>query len=164
MATHSSGLAWRIPGTGEPGGLPSMRLHRVGHDWSDLAAAAAAIVILMNISFVCIIFLIKRNLSYIIGFPDGSAVKNLPAMQETWETWVQSLGREDPLEEEMATYSKILAWRIPWTEEPGGLHPWGCRESDITERMSTHTSSYITNNWTFNTEVHVPWKQWLDGI
>ena len=42
MATHSSVLAWRIPGTGEPGGLPSLGLHRVGHDWSDLAAAAAA--------------------------------------------------------------------------------------------------------------------------
>ena len=42
MATHSSVIAWRIPGTGEPGGLPSMGLHRVGHDWSDLAAAAAA--------------------------------------------------------------------------------------------------------------------------
>ena len=41
MATHSSILAWRIPGMGEPGGLPSMGLHRVGHDWSDLAAAAA---------------------------------------------------------------------------------------------------------------------------
>ena len=43
MATHSSVLAWRIPGTGEPGGLPSMGSHRVGHDWSNLAAAAAAI-------------------------------------------------------------------------------------------------------------------------
>ena len=43
MATHSSVLAWRIPGTGEPGGLPSMGLHRVGHDWSDLAAAAAVL-------------------------------------------------------------------------------------------------------------------------
>ena len=43
MATHSSVLAWRISGTGEPGGLPSLGLHRVGHDWSDLAAAAAAI-------------------------------------------------------------------------------------------------------------------------
>jgi len=42
MATHSSVLAWRIPGTGEPGGLPSMGSHRVGHDWGDLAAAAAA--------------------------------------------------------------------------------------------------------------------------
>ena len=47
----------------------------------------------------------------------GSAVKNLPAMQETW---VQSLGQEDPLEEGMATHPSILAWRIPWTEEPGG--------------------------------------------
>ena len=44
MATHSSALAWRIPGTGEPGGLPSMGSHRVGHDWSDLAAAAAAVL------------------------------------------------------------------------------------------------------------------------
>ena len=46
MAPHSSTLAWRIPGTGEPGGLPSMGLHRVGHDWSDLAAAVAAIPII----------------------------------------------------------------------------------------------------------------------
>ena len=45
MATHSSVLAWRIPGTGEPGGLPSMGSHRVRHDWSDLAAAAAAVLI-----------------------------------------------------------------------------------------------------------------------
>ena len=43
MATPSSALAWRIPGTGEPGGLPSMETHRVGHDWSDLAAAAAVL-------------------------------------------------------------------------------------------------------------------------
>ena len=42
-------------------------------------------------------------------------------MQETWETWIWSLGRENPLEENMATYSSILAWRIPWTEEPGRL-------------------------------------------
>ena len=46
-------------------------------------------------------------------------VKNLPAMQEPQELWVRSLGLEDPLEEGMATHSSILAWRIPWTEEPG---------------------------------------------
>ena len=51
----------------------------------------------------------------------GSAVKNPPAMQELQETRVRSLGREDPLEEEIATHSSILAWEIPWTEEPGGL-------------------------------------------
>ena len=55
------------------------------------------------------------------SFPDGSAVKNPPAMQETQETWVPSLGQEDPLEEEMATHSSILAWKILWTETLGGL-------------------------------------------
>ena len=51
-----------------------------------------------------------------LDFPDGSAVKNPPVMQEVW---VRSLGWEDPLEKEMAIHSSILAWRIPWTEEPG---------------------------------------------
>ena len=53
-----------------------------------------------------------------VGFAGGSVVKNLPAMQETQ---VQSLGWEDPPEKGMTTHSNILAWRIPWTEEPGGL-------------------------------------------
>ena len=60
-------------------------------------------------------------------------VKNLPAMQETW---VQSLGQENPLEKGMATHSSILAWRISWTEEPGGLSPWVHKESDTTEWLS----------------------------
>ena len=57
-------------------------------------------------------------------------VKNLPAVQEMW---VRSLDWEDPLEEGMATHSSILAWKIPWTEEPGGLQSWGHKESDMTE-------------------------------
>ena len=52
-------------------------------------------------------------------------VKDLLAMQKTQETQVQSLGREDPLEEEMATHSSVLGWRIPWTEQPGGLQSKG---------------------------------------
>ena len=56
-----------------------------------------------------------------MGFPDGLVVKKPPAMQETW---VPSLGWEDPLENGMATHSSILAWRIPWTEEPGGLYKY----------------------------------------
>ena len=56
-------------------------------------------------------------------------VKNLPAMQETW---VQFLGQEEPLEKEMATYSSIIAWRIPWTEEPGRLQSMGLQELDMT--------------------------------
>ena len=54
-------------------------------------------------------------------FTDCSAVKNPPAVQEKQETWVQSLGWEDLLEEGMTTHSSILAWEIPWTEEPGRL-------------------------------------------
>ena len=61
-------------------------------------------------------------------------VKNLPAMQETW---VQSLGQEDPLEKGMATHSSILAWRIAWTEEPGGLQSMGLQSQ--TEQL-THTA------------------------
>ena len=60
-----------------------------------------------------------------LGFLSGLAIKNTPAMQEPQETGVQSLGREGPLEEGMATHSNILAWRIPWTEEPGGLQSIG---------------------------------------
>ena len=51
-------------------------------------------------------------------------LKHLPAM---WESWVRSLDQEDPLEKEMATRSSILAWRIPWTEEPGGLQSTGSK-------------------------------------
>ena len=61
------------------------------------------------------------------GFPGGSVIKNLPAMHEIRETWVRSLGWEDPLEKGMTTHSGILVWRIPWTEEPGGLQFIGLR-------------------------------------
>ena len=68
------------------------------------------------------------------GFPGGSDGKELPAMQETW---VRSLGGEDPLEKGTATHCSILAWRIPWTEKPGRLYsPWGCKEQDTTEGVS----------------------------
>ena len=120
----------------------------------------------------------------LLGFPGGPAVKNLPAMQETQEMLVWSLGREDPLEEGMAAHPSIV-WRIPWTEEPGTLqsmglqrvgHDWAikhstsfrwkwkwqptpafllgkshgqrrlagysCKESDMTEQLSTHTHSF----------------------
>ena len=55
----------------------------------------------------------------------AQTVKNLPAIQELQETWVRSLGQEDPLEKEMETHSGILAWRIAWSEEPGGLQSMG---------------------------------------
>ena len=61
-----------------------------------------------------------------MGFSSGSAVKNLPAKQETW---VRPLGQEDPLENEMATHFSVLAWEIPWTEEPDRLQSMGLQRS-----------------------------------
>ena len=60
------------------------------------------------------------------------------------ETWVQSLGQEDPPEKEMATHSSILAWRIPWTEEPGGLQSMGRKELDTTAQLSSHMHACTT--------------------
>ena len=64
-----------------------------------------------------------------MGFPGGSVVKNPPTKQETQ---VQSLVWEDPLEKEMATHSSILAWKIPWAEEPSRYSPWVKKELDMT--------------------------------
>ena len=78
-----------------------------------------------------------------LNFPGGTAVKNLPAMQELQETQVPSLGWEGPLKEGIATHSIILAWRIPWTEEPG-CSPQGHKESDTTEVTEyTHTHCWF---------------------
>ena len=65
------------------------------------------------------------SLMFIKGFPSGSVVKNPCGMQEMKEMWVRSLGREDPLEQEMTTHSSFLVWRIPLTEEAGGLQSMG---------------------------------------
>ena len=65
--------------------------------------------------------------------------KNHLPMQEIQETQVQPLGCKGPLEEETAPLSSILAWKIPWTEEPGRLYsPWGCKVSDMTKQLGTH--------------------------
>ena len=74
----------------------------------------------------------------------AQTVKNLPAI---WETWVQSLGQQDPLEKEMETHSSSLTWRIPCTEEPGGLPPVGCKESDMTEQLTLALLKMIKYIW-----------------
>ena len=132
MANHSSVLAWRIPGTGEPGGLPSVGSHRVGHDRSDLAVAAAFWLVWGK---YLIVALIRTSLIINGASLVAQMVKNLPAMQETW---VQSLGWEDPLEEGTAIDSSILAWRILMDKGnwQATYSPWGCKELDTTERLS----------------------------
>ena len=98
MATPSSILAWRIPWTEEPGRLQSIRVTKSATQLERLSMYVEEIRV-----------------------PPDSAVKNLPAKHETQEMWVRSLSQKNILEVNMATHSSILAWRIPWTEEPGGL-------------------------------------------
>ena len=154
MATQSSVLAWRIPGTEEPGGLPSMGPHRVGHDWSDLTAAAAWLIFGKSPKFSEFLLLLFENNQSIklhqgfgrtklisIGKPPGGSflvaqmVKNLPAMQKTL---IQSLDLQDPLEEGTATHSSFLSWRIPWAEESDGLQSKGSQRVNH-NRSAKHT-------------------------
>ena len=75
---------------------------------------------------------LKPLIAHIKSSLVAQMVKDLPAVKETW---VQSLGREDPMEKKMATHSSTLAWRIPWMEEYGRLQSTGSQESDTTERL-----------------------------
>ena len=70
----------------------------------------------------------------------AQTVKHLPAM---WETWIRSLGQEDPLEKEMATHSSTLVWKIPWTEEPGRLQSMGSQRVGHDQAISLSLSFHI---------------------
>ena len=129
MTTHSSILAWRIPWTEKPRGLQSMGVTRVGHD--------------LETKTITITFFFLRDLSdrqgwdlnsgppnsRSWGIPHSSVGKEYPATQETQ---VQFLDWEDPQEKAMAIHSSVLAWKIPWMEEPGRLQSMGLQESDRT--------------------------------
>ena len=155
MAPHSSTLAWRIPWTEEPGGLQSVGLQRVGHEWATSRDSQVCLESLCaslpsdpsKISEAQSYLSMDRasfqfQFSPLLLFPFylflrmAQMFKNLPTMQETW---VWTLGQEDPLEKEMATHSNILAWEI-LTEEPSGLQPTiHSQESDKTKQLNKIT-------------------------
>ena len=183
MAPHSSTLAWKIPWMEEPGRLQSMGSWRVGHDW----ATSLSLFTFMHWRRKwqpTPVFLpgesqgrgslggcrlwgrteldtteVTQQQHLEGGFSSGSVVKNLPPMQETQETWDESLGREEPLEEEMAThFSSTLAWEIPWTEEPGRLQSMGLprvRHDWVTAHTHTHTHTHAHAH----THTHNTWKE-----
>ena len=137
--THCSITAWRIPWTEKFGRLRSTGSQRVGHDWSDWEQIPSCWASQVAQWWrICLPMWVMR------------------------EAWVWSLGQEDPLEKETAAHSSILAWKIPWTEEPGGLQSMGLqavRHSWVTEHtapsfilsrppLNTHTQySENTKNW-----------------
>ena len=145
MAAHSSVLAWRIPGTAEPGGLLSVGSHRVGHNWSDFAAAAAAWIWDEHQLSLPWRFHTKTrlsNFSWKIRCSNWSS-STAHFSQRNWFP-VCLVHRLTPhfwglivseLEKAMAPHSSTLAWKIPWMEEPGRLQSMGSLESDTTERL-----------------------------
>ena len=163
MATHSSVLAWRIPGTGEPGGLPSLGLHRVGHDWSDLAAAAAAAAAVlpwlifflkMVIQLVTWSFCLSCMFIYVWythwGFPGGTNGKERTCQcrrhkRHGFDPWVEK-----------------IPWRRAWQptqysslENPMNRWDWQATVHRVTESqtwlkwLSTHDKCIETCLWKF---------------
>ena len=126
MATHSSVLAWRIPGTGEPGGLPSMGSHWVVHDWSDLAVVAVQTKLkTITKKLLTLVFNYPACL-YVCQcmwyhFPGGSEGKESACNARDLDL-ILRLGRSPG--EGNGNHSNIPAWRIPWIEEPNGLQSW----------------------------------------
>ena len=149
MAPHSSTLGWKIPQTEEPGRLQSMRSLRVGHDWATWLSLFTFMhwgrkwqptpVFLPGESqgqwrlVSCCLW--GRRVGHDWSDLEAAAVKILrlhwwlSSKESTYKCrcevnpWVRKI----PLKKEMSSYSSILAWKIPGTEESGGLHPWGCK-------------------------------------
>ena len=174
MATHSSVLAWRIPGTGNPGGLPSMGSHRVGHDWSDTAAAAAEhiegtphklrfveskfLVLNWNIvdlqycvSFKCTAKWISFTYMHCFMYTYTQYMASLVAqsgknLPAVQETRVQSLGWEDPLEKEMATPLQYpcLENLMDRGQRIVGCSPWG-----------RNNNAYMCAYYTYIAYIHI---------
>ena len=89
-----------------------------------------------------------------VGFPSGTVVKNHLPMQETQEKWVQSLGQEDPLEQEIATHSSILTWKIPWMEGPGGLQSMESRRVRHNSHVCLSQAPKVSLHQHFSTGNH----------
>ena len=105
------------------------------------------------LKWTCGVVLLSIMETVLWGFPGGSDIKNLPAIQETQ---VQSLGQEDLLEKGMATHSSILAWRIPWTEEHHGLQSMGLQRirHDWLTHTQTHTHTFFLSLSVSHTHAH----------
>ena len=129
MATHSSILAWRIPGTEEPSGLPSVGLHRVGHDWSNLAAAAAAYILQLK-------FTVLFYTSNLVGFPGSSISEE----SDCNEGDLGSIPGSERSPGEGNGNQVFLPGESHGQRSLAGCSPWGRKESGRTERLHFHFS------------------------
>ena len=121
MTTHSSVLAWRIPGTGEPGGLPSMGSHRVGHDWNDLAAAASETCMEGDSTPAKISKSRIQMLEMVRWFPSGkSIVLMIKSVFKWWQDWEYESS-------EGFSHLTVISFHTAKTTEPG-CHLWDSKE------------------------------------
>ena len=154
MATHSSILAWKIPSTEELGGLQSMGLQKVRHNWVTKHVRAHT----HTHVYICT----QTPIFFICSYVDGNLGVSISWLMKTILLWTWGtmyhfelvllifpntctgmellVNSSSILENEMATHSSIHALKIPWMEEPVGYSPWGRKESDTTERL--YFSSY----------------------
>ena len=157
MAPHSSVLAWRIPWTEGPGGLPSMGSHRVRHDWSDLAAAAAAAwalwqYILIPVYACCIIIHTVNTHQHLLNW-----ITHIRNTQIISSLNIINGNKKEKLhlsylhlcilymEKAMAPHSSTLAWKIPWMEEPGRLRSMGSLR--VRQDWATSLSLFSFMHW-----------------
>ena len=151
MATHASVLAWRIPGTGEPGGLPSMGSQRVGHDWSDLAAAAAACLFAVNSTILEFwkIWFWQLSFEHVelvvpLGRPCYMFYRQLDtrvciflreeiwAINRNWEKGVTEDGITHSMDLNLSIHGEIVKDREAWHTAVHGLQRTGCDLNDWT--------------------------------
>ena len=131
MVTHSSILAWRIPGTWEPGGLPSIGSRRVGHDWSDLATIA-----IVN-CFLCLVVFVLPFLSCRVSLV-AQIVKNPHAIQENrvWRSRFDPWVRKMPWGRKWHPTPVFLPGKSHGQRSLVGYSPWGCKELNTTEQLT----------------------------
>ena len=152
MSSHSSILAWE-------------NLLNRGAGWATVQMITNSQAQLSDGAQQCSPFYASKSQLWLVGklFPVVQRVKNLPTMQETW---VWPLGQEDPLEKGMAIHSNILAWRIPWTEEPGGLlckgsqrvgHNWATNNTATTMACGQVKSTFIISCISNIVSIWVSW-------
>ena len=150
----------------EPPGKSSLLISKNTH-FSDIIINTLFFLWLWFALFLCPFFTFKFYIYIYLKCKTSlvaQTVKCLPTMQETW---VRSLGREDPLQKEMATHSSTLAWKIPWMEEPGRLQSMGLQRVDTTERLHLIFKMFHVSNKQLTFVFHLSWKSspliWSSG-
>ena len=166
MATHSSVLAWRIPGTGEPGGLPSLGSHKVGHDWSDLAAAAAApapgtLLLCPLIPIYCLHLLTQLSLSNLQIFLKRLLSKGVPGPQGHPFPWLYIQGYQKFLP--IALFTVSIIYSLLWRDQFHKSRNHECFGSILLKIIARKSINIRQmNEWQKKNNLNIQWWKYLN--